>query len=185
MSDYDPFAAAPADEAQAAPAEPAQESVFDAPPAEAPAKAPAKKAPAKKAAVTVDVKPNILPASEGKVVLTFKGGSGFDAPWVVIHANDLQDAYESVSGENAALLAALMERVQIAGQHFSKLGGGKPAQAAPARQAAPKPAQEPPAGAPAKPGEGWEFRTGVSKSTGKPWQAWMPPRGSQDKPVFF
>lgn len=176
MTEFDPFADAPEDEAQS---EPTQE------PVEAPA--PAKKAPAKKSigAVSVDVKPNLLPLDEGKVVLTFKGGTGFDAPWIVIHAKDLQDAFDQVSGDNVELLKKLMEHSNSAGKYFTGLGGGKPSQGAPARQAAPAPAQQPPAGSPPCPGDGWVYKSGVGRCNGKPWQGWMPPRGSDEKPVFF
>lgn len=176
----DPFASAPADEAQVS------EATFNPPPAPPePAPAQDKKAPAKKASVTVDVKPSILPAGEGKVVLTFKGGTGFDAPWIVVHATDLQDAYDQVSGDSAKTLAALMERTQQAGAHFAGLSpaGSKGAGSA-QRQPAPQPAQQPPAGSPPSPGPDWTYKSGVSKM-GKTWQAWMPPRGSNDKPVFF
>lgn len=179
----DPFADAPADEAQTE----APEEVFAAPPTEAPAPAPAP-APAKKAApkkaagtVSVDVKPNLLPLDNGKVSLTFKGGTGFDAPWVVIHASDLGDALEQVSGDNGATLAKLMERVQRAGAHFTKVAPTRPAasgatapSAAPAqRQAAPQAAQEAPGGEKRFCSHGeMNFRSGVSKA-GKPYQAYF------------
>jgi hypothetical protein len=183
MSEYDPFASAPADdEAQAAPVEAPAEEAFSAPPADVPTVG----------AVKVDVKPNLVGlGSDGKVVLTFKGGTGFDAPWIVIHATSLDDAFEQVSGENAVLLAQLMERVQKAGEIFAGLSTGKPAAARPQRQAAPAPAQQPPAGSPPSPGEGWVYKTGVAKSgpkAGQPWQAWMPPQHLKDagtKPVWF
>jgi len=194
MSDFvDPFASAPADEAQATPEpEAPAETVFDTPPAEAPPApaAPAKKAPAKKAAAKAAPAP-VQVGSDGKVVLTLKGGTGFDAPWIVIHATDLQDAHEQISGENGALLAQIMERTQIAAQHFAKLGGGSSAPAQrPQRQAAPAAAQQPPAGSPAAPGPDWVYKTGVSKSgpnAGQTWQAWMPPQHLKDveKPVWF
>jgi len=184
MTEYDPFAAAPADEAQAPPENAPSEPVFNAPPAESPAKAPAKKAAPKAAKAAAG--PEDTP---GRVTLTFKGGRDFDAPWIVIHAADLEDAYEQVSGVNAAKLAQIMERTQIAGQHFAKLGGNDAAAGQrPQRQAAPAQAQQPPAGAPAAPGPDWVFKTGVSKSgrnAGQTWQAWMPPQGSQERPVFF
>jgi len=185
----DPFASAPADEAQTEIPEPQPETVFDQPPAEAPeAPAPApKKAPAKKAIGTYD-----KPTDEGKVVLTFKGGTGFDAPWIVIHAMSMQDAHDQVTGENGTLLAATMERVQAAGKHFAGMGGGsKSGGGAPQRQAAPAAAQQPPAGSPPCPGDGWVYKSGVSKSgpkAGQTWQAWMPPQHLKDagtKPVWF
>jgi hypothetical protein len=121
---------------------------------------------------------------EGKVVLTFKGGTGFDAPWIVIHAADLADAYSQVSGDSAVLLSDLMERVQTAGQHFSSQGksGAAPRQAPPAEAASAPP------GSPAAPGPDWTFRSGITKSgpkAGQPWKGWMPPRGSDEKPIFF
>ncbi|AFU20673.1 hypothetical protein SEA_CHUPACABRA_47 [Mycobacterium phage Chupacabra] len=184
----DPFASAPtADEAQAAPEQP-QESVFDAPPAEAPA--PAKKAPAKKAAAKATAAPVVAAPSEGKVVLTFKGGTGFDAPWIVIHAEDLDDALDQVTTQGSTLMA-LMERVQGAGKHFAAQGtpapsngggrGGNTGQ----RQNAPRQAAQPPADAPPAPGPDWVYKSG--KSARGPWQAWMPPQHLKDveKPVWF
>ncbi|QHB38079.1 ribonucleoside reductase class II [Mycobacterium phage Noelle] len=178
----DPFASAPAnDEAQAAP-EP-QESAFDAPPPEAPKKAPAKKAAAKAAPAKA-----AAASGEGKVVLTFKGGSGFDAPWIVIHAEDLDDALAQVTNQGDTL-GALMTRVQNAGQHFAgmapaKSGGGNSGGGGGGRSNAPRGAQEPPAGTPPAPGPDWTYKSGTGKN-GKPWSAWMPPRGSDEKPVWL
>lgn len=174
MTIADPFESAPTyEEAQATPE--SVEPTFEAPPVEEPKKT--------VGTVMVDVKPNLLPLDEGKVVLTFKGGTGFDAPWIVIHATSLEDAEEQLSGDNAARLARIMERAQVAGGHFVKLGGGQKSQAAPQRQAAPAAAQQPPAGSPPSPGEGWVYKSG--NKNGRSWQAWMPPRGSDEKPVFF
>lgn len=115
----DPFSSAPADEAQTsvAVAEPPA-AAPEAPPAvaaPAPAAEPAKAKPAPKPKVATAA------TSEGGVTVTFKGGIGFQAPWIVIHADSVQDAHDQVSGENAALLAALMERTQTAGKHFVSL----------------------------------------------------------------
>lgn len=139
------------------------DSVFDEPPAEAPKKAAPKKAAAAK------------PVSEREgVTITLKGGAGFDAPWIVIHASGLEDAYEQVSGDNAALLAKVMERTKAAAGHFTGKGA----------EAGVKPApQQPPANAPECP-PGWEFKSGVSKA-GKPYKGFFPPRGDDSKPIFF
>lgn len=131
---------------------------------------PVKKTPAKKQA------PRPEPTGEGKVTLTLKGGAGFDAPWIVIHAADIPDAYLQLSGDNAALLVELMEKVKKAGVHFA----GQPSQ--PVRSTAPQ-GQQPPAGAPECP-PGWTFKSGVSKA-GKPYQGFFPPRGDESKPIFF
>lgn len=139
-------------------------------------------------AVTVDVKPNILPASEGKVVLTFKGGTGFDAPWIVIHAADLEDAHRQIT-EEAPLLADLMARVQIAGAHFAANGstssgrGGNTG----AASNAPQGAAQAPAWAPPKPFDDFVYKTGISAKNGKVWHAWMPPEkgDSRDAKFFY
>jgi hypothetical protein len=137
--------------------------------------APAKKAPAKKVATK--------PSSDREgVTVTLKGGAGFDAPWIVIHAADLADAYEQVSGDNAGLLVKLMEQTSKAAQHFS--GQNKGAGGAAPSNRAPAAAVAPPAGTPDAPGPDWTFKSGVGK-TGKPWKAWMPPRGSSEQPVWL
>ncbi|AVJ50796.1 hypothetical protein SEA_OLANP_52 [Mycobacterium phage OlanP] len=185
MTMIDPFASAPADdEAQAAApveAPEPEESLFDEPPAEAPKKAPAKKAAAK---VT-----NVVAPSEGKVVLTFKGGTGFDAPWIVIHAESLQDAYEQMVGENGALLGELFTRVQNAGQAFAKLapqpaGGGNGGSRGGSTQRqsnAPQAAQEAPNGEKRYCAHGeMKFKSGVSKKNGKPYQMFVCQSGDRN-----
>lgn len=136
---------------------------------------------------SVDVKPNLLPIDAGKVVLTFKGGTGFDAPWIVIHATDLQDAYNQTTGENATLLASVMSQVHKAGAHFTSNGpvntgrGGNTG----ARSNAPQGATEAPSYAPPKPFDDFVYKSGVSKA-GKAWEAWMPPqKGDTREPKFF
>lgn len=169
MTRPDPFASAPApvaDEAQTAPAE-APASVWDNPPTSA------------------DVKQlqNVV-QNDGKIVLTFKGGTGFDAPWIVVHATTLTDALDTVSDEG---LADLMGRVQRAGAHFAGQGpvnagrGGQQTQ----RSNAPAAAQQPPPGSPPCPGPGWVYKSGKKKNGQGTWQGWMPPQGSTEKPVFF
>lgn len=183
--DEDPFASAPADEAQAAPQpDPEPEPAAD----PEPAPAPAKKAAAKKAAPAA-VAPVVN--SEGKVVLTFKGGSGFDAPWIVIHAADLQDANDQVSGDSAKLLVDTMDKLQRAGKKFVELGGGKSAPASngngqASRGSAPQGATEAPSWAPPKPFDDFVYVTKVSAKTGKPWHAWMAPNKNDGRdPLFF
>ncbi|OBJ40268.1 hypothetical protein A5630_25290 [Mycolicibacterium mucogenicum] len=170
---------------------------FDAPepeepePAPAPKKAPAKKAPAKAAAkpATTTVVNNA--GSDGKVVLTFKGGSGFDAPWIVIHATDMDDALDQVSGDNAGKLATVMERVQKAGKHFVSLGPAKAAggsggnsgggNSGGGRSNAPQAAQEAPNGEERFCKHGaMVYKTGISKKNGKAWKAFMCGSGDRD-----
>lgn len=157
LTEFDPFAAE------------ADNDTFAEPPAEAPKKAPAKKAAPKVDAVT----------SDGKLTVTLKGGAGFDAPWIVIHAADVDDALDTFA--DSAKLAALMEKVQSAGKFFTGLA---PAKAAASGGAPARPGAEAPAGTPEAPGPDWTFKTGIGKN-GKTWKAWMPPRGSDAQPVWL
>lgn len=106
--------------------------------------------------------------SDGKVVLTFKGGRDFDAPWIVIHANGLQEAHDFVVGDNASLLSTVMERVKLAAKHFAGQPAAQAAQAGGGGQApsrAPQGAQEAPGGEKrfCEHGE-MVFKSGVSKA---------------------
>lgn len=134
---------------------------------------PAKKAAPKKAAAKVEQ------GDDGRWTVTLKGGAGFDAPWLVGRFASLEEASDEFSGDRAALLVGLMERVKQASNKFT---GGQ--QSAPRSGGAPAGAVEPPPGTPAAPGPDWTYKTGVGK-TGKPWKAWMPPRGSNEQPVWL
>lgn len=126
--------------------------------------------------------------SDGKVVLTFKGGRDFDAPWIVIHANGLQEAHDFVVGDNASLLATVMDRVKVASSHFAgkqdppAQGGGAP----PSR--APQAAQQAPNGETrfCEHGE-MVFKSGVAKGSGKPYRLFScpAPRDQQCKAQFL
>jgi hypothetical protein len=119
-------------------------------------------------------RPAAAPPSEGKVVVTLKGGRDFDAPWIVIHASDLQDAHDQVTHDNAVLLSKLMEQVQKAANHFSSQGKKPDIQqlgsATPQRQA-PQGATEAPSWAGQAP-DGYKYATGVKN--GRTWHAWFP-----------
>jgi hypothetical protein len=127
---------------------------------------PAKKTASKKLATVKkeEVQPVADNTNNEGITLTFKGGAGFDAPWVVVHARDLEDAYETASDP---LLGKLFEKVAETSQEFTALAPAKSA-AAPQRPGAPTPP-------PGAPGPDWTYKEGVGK-TGKPWKAWMPPR---------
>ncbi|QGH79721.1 hypothetical protein SEA_ANON_50 [Gordonia phage Anon] len=176
MSLPDPFAApAPVEQA------PVAEAPFTPDPTPA----------AQPAAQVVQTKPVAPASADGKVVLTFKGGRDFDAPWIVIHADGLDEAAEFV-GTKAGVLAELMTRVQAAGQHFAGQAPAKPAGGGGQRSGgggAPQGATEAPAWAPPKPFDDFVYKSGVSKSgrnAGKTWHAWMPPqKGDGRDAVFF
>ena len=136
---------------------------------------PVKKAPVKKPAAKSGTD------SEGKLTVTLKGGAGFDAPWIVIHSTDVDDALD-VFGDPGKL-ANLMERVQSAGKFFAGLAPAKAA-ASSSGGAPARPGSEAPNGTEEAPGPDWTYKTGVGKN-GKTWKAWMPPRGSDAQPVWL
>ena len=154
---------------------------------------PFENAPLDDAAPAVEVsaaKPAVA-SSDGKVVLTFKGGRGYDAPWIVIHANGLQEAHDFVVGDNASLLAVVMDRVQTASKHFAGIGADQPQAAAPAQPyqpGTPQQSQEAPGGEKRHCAHGeMVFKTGVAKATGKPYSLFSctAPREQQCKAQFL
>ena len=161
LSDVDPFANAPLDSAEEA----------------------------QQPAVSVAAAKPEGAVSDGKVVLTFKGGRDFDAPWVVIHANGLQEAHDFVVGDNAALLAVVMDRVKTASKHFAGIAAPAPAQAGAAPQrGAPQASQQAPGGETRFCSHGeMVFKSGVAKATGKPYSLFSctAPRESQCKAEFL
>jgi hypothetical protein len=124
--------------------------------------------------------------ADGKVVLTFKGGTSFSDPWVVVHAANLDEALAYVT-ENGAKLLDLFTRVKRASTSFNGgAGSADQSQGAPAqRQEAPASALQPPPGSPAAPGPGWLYKTGAKN--GRVWHGWFPPYAQKDslKPEFF
>lgn len=65
---------------------------------------------------------NMQHTSEGKVVVTLKGGRDFDAPWIVIHADDTEDALKQLSDEK---MGELISRTKEVGALFA--GGNQSA----------------------------------------------------------
>lgn len=118
--------------------------------------------------------PTVDEGGEGKITLTFKEGAGFDASWTVVHANTVAEANSILSDPQ---FKALLDQSKKVAAYFR---GGSAAAARPA----PQPAAAPPPGAGDPPGPDWTFKSGVGKN-GKPWKAWMPPRGSDAEPVWI
>ena len=118
------------------------------------------------------------PNTESKIVVTLKGGAGFNDPWIVVHAADAQDALATLSDESMKELVELTTKV---GKKFSESG-------APARSAAPaggKPAGATQAPNGQEPPEGYVFKSGMGKN-GKPWKAFMPiDRNSGLDPIWL
>lgn len=108
--------------------------------------------------------------------ITLKGGSGYDAPWIVIRANSVAEAQQHLEDEG---LKTLIDQTKKVANYFS--GGGQ-AKGGPKGQ--PQAAQEAPNGqqAPA----GYVFKTGKSKDTNKVWKAFMPiDRNSGLQPIWL
>lgn len=173
MSEYDPFDTAPADEEGQ---EASTDSVFDAPPADAPKKAAPKKAVVKSSSVGTD---------EGKIVLTFKEGAGFDSSWTVVHANNVAEANDILSDP---AFKELLDRSKKVAAYYR--GGAASAPAKPAGGGGgggygrPSGAAAPPSWMPAPPGDGWEYKSRMKKDGSGVYHAWAPPRGSDEKWVF-
>lgn len=165
MTIADPFASAPAqEEAQQPASEPA-----------------AQPAAAEKPAVQ-----NVFAPGEGKIVTTLKAGAGYDQPWVVIHANSVEESNALLDQKFADYLG----RVKKVAAFFN--GGGVPVQAQnngggqQQSNGRPQGATEPPAWAPPKPYDDFVYKTGFSQKTNKTWHAWMPPtKGDNREALFF
>lgn len=60
--------------------------------------------------------------TEGKLVVTLKGGSQHGAPWIVIHAEDASDALNQLTDK---FLGQVIERTSAVSRHFhNKVGDG-------------------------------------------------------------
>jgi|SRR5690606_749511 len=91
-----------------------------------------------------DKKGNIVvnPNTEGKIVTTFKAGAGYDAPWIVVHAETVE---ESIGIMKSAQISELMSLVQQGAKHFAEgWTGSQPA--APRQQGKPAAATQAPSG---------------------------------------
>lgn len=138
-------------------------------------------APAKAVTTTKKEKPVTQDNTNAKIVATLKGGSGFDAPWIVIHADDSAEAVAVLRGDG---IEELLKATKEVSDKFN--GGQAPAQqrqGAPRTQGMPAGADAPRPSDPPMP-EGWTYKTGVNKN-GKAYRAYFPPRGSQESPEWL
>lgn len=113
--------------------------------------------------------------NDGKIVVTLKGGKGYEAPWIVVHANTVEEANEQL---NDAGLADLIKQTKKVAEFFN---GGPQANNGPSGQ--PQAATQAPGGQ--EPPEGYVFKSGVGKN-GRPWKAFMPAdRNSGLEPIWL
>jgi gp46 len=82
--------------------------------------------------------------ANSKVVVTLKGGKGYEAPWVVLHCDTVAEANEALSD---AALVELLDRASKAGAYFAR----KEAPAVPVQASAAPAGQGSPYGAPQRP----------------------------------
>lgn len=132
---------------------------------------------------TENGKPTVTPTEDGKVVVTLKGGRDYDAPWIVIHAADVEDANVQLSDPE---LKPLIEQTAKVAKFFAKTNGGGQPQGGGQQQSNGKPAgaEEAPGGEKqfCKHGEK-RFDTKISKKTKKPYSAFFctGPQSDQDE----
>lgn len=113
--------------------------------------------------------------TQAKIVATLKGGPGYDAPWIVVHADTPEEAAAALKDP------AMKELLELTQNVGSKFVGMAPAKAAPAQStAAPAAATAAPGGQ--TPPEGYVFKSGMGKN-GKMWKAFMPIDRNSGLPV--
>lgn len=128
---------------------------------------------------------------QSKLSITLKGGSGFDAPWVVIYPDTLEEAEEFLDESNREKLKSVLDQTQLAAQYFASKGkssapqGGGQGGGSPRQQA-----QEAPGGETRFCEHGkMKFRSGVSQKSGKPYKMFVcdggVPREQECKPQFL
>lgn len=144
------------------------------------------------------------PVAEGtetktsKLSVTLKGGAGFDAPWVVLYPDTLDEAKELLGEENREALKEILEGAQKAASYFigaapakapqnaagGSNGGGRGGYSG-GRGNAPQGAKEHPKGKTAFCEHGArQYKTGTVKSgknAGNVWHAFDCPNGVCDR----
>lgn len=126
-----------------------------------------------------------------KVRITIKSGAGYDVPWLTADFPSIDVAHAKLTeASRQKKLVEIFDVTARASAKFQELvGGNAPAPAGgdnkPAQSRAPQGAKEPPAWAPEKPYDDFVYKTGVSKSSGKTWHAWMPPQQGDSREAKF
>lgn len=140
--------------------------------------------PSVQTVTTPEEKKAVTKLSDSKIVHTIKHGSGFDAPWTVIHADSAAESLAILT--DPALRDSINQARKVAAwaqAEWDKVKGSSAPASRPTQSAAPA-AQAPAAkaGDPECP-EGWTYKTG--SKNGKTWRAYMPPQGSGESPMWL
>ena len=124
-----------------------------------------------------------------EVVGTLKGGGGFDAPWIVIHAASIRDLKDQISGGEADVLVEVMENLWKASNKFQSYGTvGKVLKESYPTAAAPVGATQSPDGETHHCKHGtMVYRAGIAKASGKPYRLFgcpHPVKAEQCDPIW-
>lgn len=117
------------------------------------------------------------------LTVTLKAGTGYDAPWLVFHANSVEEALESLQHDQ---LDELMDLTARKGKELAKAFGGSTGYSKPAGSTSSgykKPAAKQ---AVSEPDEAPECDHGernwvTGRSAKGPWYAWMCPADKNDR----
>lgn len=112
--------------------------------------------------------------SNSKIVTTIKHGSGFEAPWTVVHSDNVADAIATLNDPQ------FRELLDLTGKAAGYVAPKTENAQAPAANGQPQGATQAPGGH--VPPPGYVYKSGVGKN-GKPWQAFMPADRSSGLPV--
>ena len=124
-------------------------------------------------------------SGKGEVVGTLKGGAGYDAPWLVIHAADIEDLRDTLVN-NADAVDQTLRALWDASSQFKTYGASKPQAVS---TTAPAGATEAPGGETRTCSHGqMVYRAGIAAKTGKPYRLFgcpHPDRAMQCKAIFL
>lgn len=120
-----------------------------------------------------------------EISITVKGSGGFDEPWVVLRGTPAEVHAFTGTAQYKEILDRTYSQIGPAYKGAGTTNTGNSGGNTQQRQSAPRGAQEPPPGTAPAPGPGWVYRTGKKKNGQGTWEAWMPPQGSDEKPVWL
>lgn len=134
---------------------------------------------------SIDVQAELAnkPSDRDFLTVTLKAGTGYDAPWLVFHANSVSEALEALQDEQ---LDELMDLTARKGKELAKAFGGSAGFSKPAGSTSSgykKPAAKQ---AVSEPDEAPECDHGernwvTGRSAKGPWYAWMCPADKNDR----
>lgn len=125
--------------------------------------------------------------------ITFKAGTGYNAPWLVLKPSSMEEAQEMVNHED---LSELLDQIARKNKEFEKAFGGAPTSAKPASSGGwgskNKPAAKSSQGQVEETDDGYECEHGEAvyksgKTNGRKWAGYFCPsrdRDEQCKPAF-